>query len=86
VSAVEEIVVSADRPCACSTHYTSVLASGVAQALPDGDEKTVLLNLLTAKYAAGRDFQPIEEKDAARCAVVEIQIEEISGKKNVTAK
>ena len=83
VSAVEKLTVTNDRPCACSTRYTSVLAFGVAREIPDGKEKTALLNLLVERYAAGKPFQPVEDSHAAECAVVEIRIDEISGKRNV---
>jgi nitroimidazol reductase NimA-like FMN-containing flavoprotein (pyridoxamine 5'-phosphate oxidase superfamily) len=83
VSKVEKLTVSNDRPCACSTRYTSVLAFGVARVIPDGKEKTALLNLLVKRYAAGKPFQPVEDSHAAECAVVEIRIDEISGKRNV---
>jgi hypothetical protein len=83
VSKVEKITVSNDRPCACSSRYTSVLAFGLARVVPDGAEKTALLNSLVARYAAGKPFQPVEDCHAAECAVVEIQIDEISGKRNI---
>jgi nitroimidazol reductase NimA-like FMN-containing flavoprotein (pyridoxamine 5'-phosphate oxidase superfamily) len=83
VSETEKIVVSNDRPCACSTRYSSVLAFGATRVVSDPAEKTVLLNLLVGKYAGGKTFQPIEERHSAGCAVVEILIEEISGKMNV---
>jgi hypothetical protein len=83
VSAAAKIAVSSDRACGCSTRYTSVLAFGVARVLSDNREKAALLNLLTEKYAAGKAYQPVEEKNAAGCAVVEIAVEQISGKRNV---
>jgi uncharacterized protein len=83
VSETAKIVVSNDRPCACSTRYSAVLAFGTARIVSDSEEKTVLLNLLVEKYAAGKAFQPVDEQHAAGCAVVEIRIEEISGKMNV---
>ena len=83
VSKVEKITVTNDRPCACSTRYTSVLAFGAARVIPDGVEKTAILNLLVARYAAGKPFQPVEDCHAAECAVVEIHIDELSGKRNV---
>ncbi|MFY9854436.1 MAG: pyridoxamine 5'-phosphate oxidase family protein [Terracidiphilus sp.] len=82
-SAVEKITVSIDRPCACSTRYTCVLAFGAARLLSDDAEKTTLLNLLVEKYAGGKSFEPVEQRHAADCAVVEIRIDEISGKMNV---
>src|SRR5271157_4360449 len=83
VSKVEKLTVSNDRPCACSTRYTSVLAFGVAREIPNGADKTALLNLLVARYADGKPFQPVEESQAADCAVVELRIDKISGKRNV---
>jgi nitroimidazol reductase NimA-like FMN-containing flavoprotein (pyridoxamine 5'-phosphate oxidase superfamily) len=83
VSETKKLVVSRDRPCACSTRYSSVLAFGTARVITDQGEKTALLNLLVEKYANGTAFQPLEEQHSATCAVVEICIEEISGKMNV---
>jgi uncharacterized protein len=83
VSETVKLTVSNDRPCACSTRYASVLAFGVAREIPDGKDKTALLNLLVERYAAGKPFQPVEDSHAAECAVVEIRIDEIRGKRNV---
>ncbi|MGD0801659.1 MAG: pyridoxamine 5'-phosphate oxidase family protein [Terracidiphilus sp.] len=83
VSTPVKIDVAHDRACGCSTRYTSVLVFGAAHVLSDEKEKAALLNLLTEKYAAGEAFQPVKEKDAAGCAVVEISIAQISGKMNV---
>jgi hypothetical protein len=82
-SEVAKITISDGRPCACATRYSSVLAFGTARIISGNAEKTALLNVLVGRYAAGMPFQPVEEKDAASCAVVEIHIEEISGKMNV---
>jgi nitroimidazol reductase NimA-like FMN-containing flavoprotein (pyridoxamine 5'-phosphate oxidase superfamily) len=83
VSETVKLTVTNDRPCACSTRYTSVLAFGVARVISDEAEKAALLNLLVARYAAGKPFQPVEVSHAADCAVVEIRIDELSGKRNV---
>ena len=83
VSVVEKLTVSHDRPCGCSTRYSSVLAFGTARVIADGAEKAALLNLLVGKHAGGKAFEPVEESHAAECAVVEIRIGEISGKRNV---
>ena len=83
VSDAIKITISEDRPCGCSTRYTSVLAFGAARIITDEAEKTSLLNLLTEKFAAGKAYQPVTEKEATGCTVVEIRIDEISGKKNV---
>jgi nitroimidazol reductase NimA-like FMN-containing flavoprotein (pyridoxamine 5'-phosphate oxidase superfamily) len=83
VSTVEKITISHDRPCGCSTRYSSVLAFGAARVVADNAEKTTLLNQLVERYAGGKLFAPVEEKHLAGCAVVEICIDEIKGKRNV---
>jgi hypothetical protein len=83
VSETVKLTVTNDRPCACSTRYASVLAFGAARVIDDDAEKAALLNLLVERYAAGEPFQPVEQSHAADCAVVEIRIDEISGKRNV---
>jgi len=83
VSETGKIAVSDGRPCACATRYASVLAFGAARVVTDNAEKAALLNLLVEKYAAGKPYQEVEEQHAAGCTVVEIRIEEISGKRNV---
>lgn len=83
VSEVSKMTISEDRPCACATRYTSVLAFGAARMVADPTEKAALLNLLVEKHAAGKPFQPVDEQQAAGCAVVEISIDQIGGKMNV---
>jgi len=83
VSATAKLTVATERPCGCSTRYTSVLAFGRARVVSDVAEKTALLNLLVERYAEGKAFQPVEESHAASCAVVEIAVEQVSGKMNV---
>jgi uncharacterized protein len=74
--------VSNSRPCDCSTRYFSVLVFGRACLVAGESEKAALLNRLVAHLADGKPFQPVTEEQAATCAVVEIEIEEISGKIN----
>lgn len=83
MSEMAKMTIAADRPCSCATRYTSVLAFGVARGIEEPSEKAALLNLLVERHAAGRPFQPVDEQKAAACAVVEIAIDEISGKMNV---
>jgi hypothetical protein len=83
VSEAAKITISEGRPCGCATRYSSVLAFGAARLVAGDAEKAALLNLLVERYAAGKPHQPVEEQQAAGCAVVEISIEEISGKMNV---
>jgi nitroimidazol reductase NimA-like FMN-containing flavoprotein (pyridoxamine 5'-phosphate oxidase superfamily) len=86
VSEVAKMTISEDRPCSCATRYTSVLAFGAARIIEDLTEKAALLNLLVAKHAAGKPFQSVDEQKAATCAVVEIRIDQISGKMNVDSE
>lgn len=83
VSRAAKMTVAEDRPCACGTRYTSVLAFGTARVVEDLAEKAKLLNLLVAKHATGKAFVPVDEQKAAGCAVVEILVDQISGKMNV---
>ena len=83
VSRTAKNTLLADRPCACSTRYTCVLAFGAARLVEDESKKATLLNLLVEHMAAGKEFQPVNEQQAAKCAVVEIRVDEISGKMNV---
>lgn len=72
--------VDSDRPCNSWTYFHSVVASGKARIL-DGDEKLRPLRLLSEKFAGG----PVAEMPSdsvGRTCVVEIAIDEISGKKN----
>jgi hypothetical protein len=45
--------------------------------------KMEVLQALTETYAAGRPFPPVEAASAARCTVVEINIDSIEGKRNI---
>jgi nitroimidazol reductase NimA-like FMN-containing flavoprotein (pyridoxamine 5'-phosphate oxidase superfamily) len=83
VSEAAKTTISHDRPCACATRYSSVLVFGAARLIADSAEKAALLNLLVERYSAGKAFQPVDEQHAAGCAVIEMCIEEISGKMNV---
>ena len=74
--------VSNGRPCDCSTRYSCVLVFGRARLVAAESGKAELLNRLVAHLADGKPFQPVTEEQAATCAVVEIEVEEISGKVN----
>jgi hypothetical protein len=74
---------SGERPCACATRYTSVLVFGTTRIVAGIAEKTKLLNVLVAKFAAGQPFNPVCEDEAAGCAVIELSMDQLSGKQNV---
>jgi hypothetical protein len=82
VSQTAKTVFSGEEPCSCATRYTSVLVFGAARIMADKSERVKFLNVLMEKFAAGRPYRPVDEERAAGCAVVEISIDEISGKMN----
>jgi len=75
--------VFAERPCGCSTRYTSVVVFGRARVVEEEEEKLAALNALTARFAAGRPYQAVEAAMAKTCCVVVVSVEKISGKRNV---
>jgi nitroimidazol reductase NimA-like FMN-containing flavoprotein (pyridoxamine 5'-phosphate oxidase superfamily) len=75
-------IVQGQRACDFSTRYRSVLVSGHACSLPDGDEKMAVLTALAEKYAAGQAVEPPTPKRAKETEVIEITIEEMTGKRN----
>lgn len=72
--------VGADRPCNSWAYFRSVVASGSARIL-EGDEKSRPLRLLAEKFA-GRPVAEMPADSVGRTCVVEITIDEVSGKKN----
>ena len=76
-------IVQGQRACDFSTRYRSVLAFGRARSLPDGGEKIAVLAALAEKYASRRAVEPPTPKRAKGTDVIEITIEEMTGKHNV---
>jgi nitroimidazol reductase NimA-like FMN-containing flavoprotein (pyridoxamine 5'-phosphate oxidase superfamily) len=76
-------IVQGQRACDLSTRYRSVLAFGRARSLPDGDEKIAVLTALAEKYASGQAVEPPTPEKAKGTEVIEITIEEMTGKRNV---
>ena len=76
-------IVHGQRACDFSTRYRSVLIFGRARSLSDVDEKVVVLTALTEKYAGGQAVEPPTPKKAKGTEVIEITIEEMTGKRNV---
>ena len=73
----------ASRAIKFSTRYRSVIVRGSARQLTDPAAKMEALMTLTARYAEGRSFERPTEREVAATAVVEIEIEEMTGKRNV---
>jgi nitroimidazol reductase NimA-like FMN-containing flavoprotein (pyridoxamine 5'-phosphate oxidase superfamily) len=76
-------IVQGQRACDFGTRYRSVLVFGRAHSLPDGDEKVAVLTALAEKYAVGQAVEPPTPKRVKGTEVIEITIEEMTGKCNV---
>jgi nitroimidazol reductase NimA-like FMN-containing flavoprotein (pyridoxamine 5'-phosphate oxidase superfamily) len=76
-------IVQSQRACDFGTRYRSVLVFGRARSLPDVDEKIAVLTALAEKYAGGQTVEPPTPKRAKGTEVIEITIEEMTGKRNV---
>jgi nitroimidazol reductase NimA-like FMN-containing flavoprotein (pyridoxamine 5'-phosphate oxidase superfamily) len=83
-------IVQGQQACDFGTRYRSVLVFGRARSLPDGDEKVAVLAALAEKYAGEQAVEPPPPKRAKGTAkrakgteVIEIIIEEMTGKRNV---
>lgn len=72
--------VSAEKPCSSDSYYRSVIAWGKARVV--ADEKVMLhaLRLLIKKHTGDKEPGEFVPEVLARTAVVEIVIDEISGK------
>lgn len=80
---VMERVVRAPRAIKFVTHYRSVVVHGRARLLTGLPAKKEALMALTARYAGGHPFEPPTEQEIAATAVVEIEIDEMTGKRNI---
>jgi nitroimidazol reductase NimA-like FMN-containing flavoprotein (pyridoxamine 5'-phosphate oxidase superfamily) len=76
-------IVQGQRACDFSTRYRSVLVFGHARSLPDGDEKVAALTALAEKYTGGQAVEPPTPQRAKGTEVIEITIEEMTGKRNI---
>ncbi len=82
VSRVDKMVFGQDV-CRCSTRYTSVLVFGRARMVEDLSRRKQVLDAMVEKFASGRAFSPVTLEASKKCAVVEIAVESIHGKKNI---
>lgn len=71
------------NPCDSGTRFCSVLVFGKASVIEDAAKKIEVLTVLTQRFAEGSPFRPIDENMASSCVLVEISIDQISGKRNV---
>jgi len=80
---IVERIERAEQAINFGTRYRSVIVHGRARQLDDPAAKQEVLTLLTARYADGEPFEPPTEQQVTTTAVVEIEIENMTGKKNV---
>ena len=76
-------IARSDKAINFGTRYRSVIVNGQARLLDDPATKLDVLMLLTAKYAEDQTFEPPTVKQVAGTAVAEIEIENMTGKRNV---
>jgi nitroimidazol reductase NimA-like FMN-containing flavoprotein (pyridoxamine 5'-phosphate oxidase superfamily) len=74
----------ADAPCDYNFRYRSVIAEGAARVIQNPEEKLKALRLLIEKYAPGKAGKLTPERlfSFKSLAVVEIKIEEMTGKRS----
>ncbi|CCH50093.1 pyridoxamine 5'-phosphate oxidase family protein [Pseudodesulfovibrio piezophilus] len=80
VSVIESNVVTAEKACGYTTHYTSVTGFGHAQILESIEEKTAGLDIIMGQHDG-----PCGAFDAAvlnRTAVIKVKLERLVGKNN----
>jgi uncharacterized protein len=74
-----ELYSSPERPCFCGSYYQSVIARGKAAIVTDREKKMHALWLLVDKYV-GKRYGEMPADIVDRTCVVEILVDEISGK------
>lgn len=75
-------LITSDEACSFSMKYRSVIASGRAILLEGEEEKASGLNVIMQHYA-GRDFV-FPPKALERIIVIRVDLEDISGKHNIS--
>ncbi len=77
-------LIPAKDPCDYNFRYRSVIAEGVARVIQDPEEKLVALRQLIEKYAPGKAGKLTPERLSSfkSLAVIEIKIEEMTGKRS----
>jgi len=69
-----------------SMRYWSVLVFGRATQVNDPEKKLVVMNQLMEKYASSFEYIPLTLDDMKSCNLIEITIDQISGKVSVDPK
>lgn len=66
-----------------SMRYWSILVFGRAAPVTDEEQRLFIMNKLMEKYASGYDYVPLTVDDMKACNLIEITIEQMSGKVSV---
>lgn len=77
---VIDLQIIPEKPCASGTFYRSVIANGKAAIVSDHDRKKHILQVLMDKYSKGQKYREITVEAIEETCVIEIIVEEISGK------
>jgi uncharacterized protein len=80
-----ELYSSPERPCFCGSYYQGVIARGIAAIVNDPEKKMHALWLLVDKYV-GKRYGEMPADIVGRTCVVEIVVDEISGKAHLPDK
>lgn len=78
---VADEITLGDKPCDCAMRYRSVIATGHASLVHDVARRRELLTALTERYI-GHVVEPPSPDRVAATALIEIFVEELSGKRN----
>lgn len=76
-------IVRASKAIDFSIRYRSVIVNGIARLIDDVKRKREVLVKLTEKYAEGIPFEPPSDRDVESTAVIEVDIESVTGKENI---
>ena len=75
-----------NKPCQFGVCYWSVLVFGQAKILDNMNLKTNALHLLIKKYCQNEYFSPLAPENIQQVAIIDINIDRISGKANIENK
>ena len=74
-------IIKGEEPCVWGMKYLSVIGIGRASFIEDSEEKKKVLDLLMEKYDGAGLFS-YDEKILEKVLVIDVKIEELSGKKS----
>jgi hypothetical protein len=78
---IDSRIVRGDAPCRCATKYRSVIGFGRARIVDDETEKKAALDVIMVHY--GGQGGEYDEKSLQRTCVIEVVIENMTGKQSL---